>query len=141
MAVVFAWGEQDDADSIATVHAALDAGINFFDTAEAYDEGKSEQVLGEGLRGRRHEAVIATKLGGKKLHPAAVPAACERSLRLLQSDYIDLYQIHWPNHDIPLADSIGALQRLQEQGKVRAIGVSNFSALSTLGRRSPPVRS
>ncbi len=126
---VFAWGEQDDADSIATVHAALDAGINFFDTAEAYDEGKSEQVLGEGLRGRRHEAVIATKLGGKKLHPAAVPAACERSLRLLQSDYIDLYQIHWPNHDIPLADSIGALQRLQEQGKVRAIGVSNFGPL------------
>ena len=126
---VFAWGEQDDDDSIATVHAALDAGINFFDTAEGYDKGKSEQVLGEGLRGRRHEAVIATKLIGNSLHPAAMPAACERSLRLLQTDYIDLYQIHWPNHDIPLSDSIGGLQRLQEQGKVRAIGVSNFGPL------------
>ncbi len=121
-----AWGDQDDADSIATVHAALDAGINFFDTAEAYDAGKSEEVLGTALRGRRHEAVIATKLGGAKLAPEAIPAACERSLRDLQTDFIDLYQIHWPNHDVPLAETIGGLQRLQEQGKIRSFGVSNF---------------
>ena len=121
-----AWGDQDDKDSIATVHAALAAGINFFDTAEGYDDGKSEQVLGEALHGRRQDAVIATKLGGAKLAPEAIPAACERSLRYLQTDYIDLYQIHWPNHDIPLADTIGGLQRLQEQGKIRAYGVSNF---------------
>ena len=126
---VIAWGHQDDADSIATVHAALDAGINFFDTAAAYDDGKSEQVLGEALRGHRHRALIATKLGGADLAPQAVSAACERSLRFLQTDYIDLYQIHWPNHDVPLAETIGALQQLQQQGKVRAIGVSNFGPL------------
>lgn len=124
-----AWGEQDDADSIATVHAALDAGINFFDTAEAYDSGKSEEVLGEALRGRRQEAVVATKLGGKRLRPEAIQDACERSLQCLQTDYIDLYQIHWPNHDVPLAETIGGLQRLQEQGKVRVIGVSNFGPI------------
>lgn len=134
-----AWGDQDDADSIATVHAALDAGINFFDTAAAYDDGKSEQVLGAALRGRRRQAVIATKLGDAQLAPEAVAAACERSLRNLQTDWIDLYQIHWPNHDVPLAETIGSLQRLQEQGKVREIGVSNFGPVDlaeavTLGR-------
>ncbi len=120
------WGHQDDADSIAAVHAALAAGINFFDTAEVYGEGRSERVLGQGLAGRRQEAIVATKVFANHLVPDEVIAACERSLRYLQTDYIDLYQIHWPNHDIPLAETVGALERLREQGKVRAIGVSNF---------------
>jgi aryl-alcohol dehydrogenase-like predicted oxidoreductase len=121
------WGDQDDQDSIDTVHAALDAGINFFDTAEGYEDGVSEQVLGRGLAGRRSEAIVATKVSMPNLRPDDVITACERSLGNLQMDYVDLYQIHWPNHDVPLADTVGALQRLKEQGKTRAIGVSNFA--------------
>jgi len=121
------WGDQSDEDSIATVHAALDAGITFFDTAEGYENGASERVLGRALTGRRDAAVIATKVSRKNLTPGGVAEACERSLRHLGTDWIDLYQIHWPNHDIPLAETVGALQRLKEEGKVRAIGVSNFA--------------
>jgi len=120
------WGEQRDEDSIAAVHTSLDAGVNFFDTAEGYGEGYSEQVLGRALAGRREEAVIATKVAPSHLAAADVPAACEESLRNLRTDYIDLYLIHWPNHDIPLAETLGALERLKEQGKLRAIGVCNF---------------
>lgn len=120
------WGDQPEADSAATVHAALDAGINFFDTAEGYEEGESERVLGRALAGRRDRAVIASKVSRKNLGTDDVIVACDRSLKNLGTDYIDLYQIHWPNHDIPLAETVGALQRLKEAGKIRAIGVSNF---------------
>lgn len=119
------WGEQEDADSIAAVHAALDEGINFFDTAEGY--GRSEEVLGRGLKGRRDEAVVATKVSAANLDPPELLRACEHSLRALQTDYVDLYQIHWPNWDVPLEETIGALERLQEQGKIRAYGVCNFA--------------
>lgn len=122
------WGHQSDDDSIATVHASLDAGINFFDTAEGYEAGTSERVLGRGLVGRRDEAVIATKVSPSHLAGADVIAACERSLRNLQTDVIDLYQIHWPNWTVPLEETVGALETLQRQGKIRAIGVSNFGA-------------
>lgn len=121
------WGEQDDAVSVATVHAALDAGINFFDTAEGYEKGHSERVLGRGLLGRRAEAIIATKVSGAHLAKDDVIKACEQSLVNLQTDYIDLYQIHWPNWKVPLAETVAALQQLKEQGKIRAIGVSNFA--------------
>ena len=121
------WGDQDEQTSISTVHAALAAGINFFDTAEGYGEGESERVLGRALKGRRAEAVVATKVSMQNLKPNDVFAACERSLSYLQMDYVDLYQIHWPNHDVPLAETVGMLQKLKDQGKVRAIGVSNFA--------------
>ena len=120
------WGEQDDGDSIAAVHAALDAGINFFDTAEGYGAGKSEQVLGQGLTGRRQLAVIATKISAPHLVPSEVEVACDQSLKNLGTDYIDLYQIHWPNRDIPIEDAWESLSRLVEKGKVRALGVCNF---------------
>jgi myo-inositol catabolism protein IolS len=120
------WGHQSDADSIATVGAALDAGVNLFDTAEGYGYGDSESVLGRALAGRRHEAVIASKVSGSHLAGPALQQACERSLRRLQTDYIDLYQIHWPNRNVPLEETWGALEELREQGKVRAIGVCNF---------------
>lgn len=121
------WGDQPEQASIDTVHAALAAGINFFDTAESYGEGESERVLGKALAGRRRDAIVATKVLGKNLRPADVATACERSLRNLRMDHIDLYQIHWPNHDLPLAETVGALTRLKEQGKLRWIGVSNFA--------------
>lgn len=121
------WGDQDDDVSIATVHAALDAGITFFDTAEGYGEGHSERVLGEGLKGRRDKAVIATKVSGGNLSPARISDACEQSLRNLQTDVIDLYQIHWPNHEVPVEESWRALEDLKTQGKVRALGVCNFA--------------
>ena len=120
------WGPQEEAESVATVHAALDAGVNFFDTAEGYGGGDSEAVLGRALLGHRHQAVIATKVSRANLSAGEVQQACENSLRRLQTDYIDLYQIHWPSRTVPLAETMEALARLREQGKVRAIGVCNF---------------
>ena len=123
------WGAQDEADTIDAVHCALDVGINLFDTAEGYGDGYSEQMLGRALQGRRAEAVIASKVGQQNLAPADIRAACERSLKRLGADYIDLYQVHWPNRDVPFDDTMATLLALQSEGKIRAIGVSNFGTL------------
>ena len=123
------WGPQDESDTISTVHSALDAGINFFDTAEGYGDGYSEEMLGRALKGRRSQAVIATKVSRDNLAPADIRVACERSLKRLDTDYIDLYQVHWPNHSLSFEDSMSALLDLQNEGKVRVIGVSNFGKL------------
>ena len=120
------WGPQDEAASVATIQAALDAGVNFFDTAEAYGDGYSESLLGRALAGRRHEAVIATKVSPSYLSRDEIRQHCERSLQQLGTDYVDLYQIHWPSRTVPLAETMEALDTLRQQGKVRAIGVSNF---------------
>ncbi|MDA1279757.1 MAG: aldo/keto reductase [Chloroflexi bacterium] len=121
------WGPQDDTASIATVRAALNKGINFFDTAEGYnDDSHSEEVLGRALVGRRNEAVIATKISPPHLLPELVEETCDASLDRLQTDYIDLYQIHWPNHSVAIEDSMAALIKLRASGKIRAIGVCNF---------------
>ncbi len=125
----FHWGPQDDADSIATVHAALDAGVNFFDTAEAYGNGHSDEVLGRALQGVRHQVVIASKVSAQNLAPDDLVRSCEASLRRLNTDYLDLLQIHWPSREIPFAASWAAMKRLQREGKVRAIGVSNFGVI------------
>ena len=120
------WGAQEDDDSIATVHAALDMGINFFDTAEAYGAGRSEEVLGRALQGRREEAIIATKASPNHLDDKELVRACERSLEYLGTDYIDLYQIHWPSRTTPLDETLAAMEKLRDAGKIRAIGVCNF---------------
>lgn len=122
------WGHQDREDSRRTIEAALDAGINFFDTAENYGAGESEELLGNVLAARRDEVVIATKVSRRHLAFDEMRAACENSLRRLKTDHIDLYQVHWPNPDVPLADTLAALEALKETGKVRAVGVSNFGA-------------
>lgn len=122
----FTWGEQDEADAMAAIDRAFELGINFFDTAPGYGDGASEQMLGRALAGRRGEAVIATKVPPNKLEPDALAASCEQSLRELGTDYIDLLMIHWPNWDIPIDRTWGAMQKLQSQGKVRVLGVSNF---------------
>jgi len=120
------WGDQDRADSLAAIRAAFDAGVNFFDTAPGYGEGESERLLAEAIGHVRDRAVIATKVSQGELAPERLTASCERSLRLLRTDRIDLLQPHWPNPDVPVAETMAALCRLREQGKVRAIGLSNF---------------
>jgi aryl-alcohol dehydrogenase-like predicted oxidoreductase len=123
------WGPQDQKEADAAILEALEVGITLFDTAEMYGNGKSEEILGRVLSGRRQKAVIASKVGSRHLAPDQIVEACERCLARLRSDYVDLYQIHWPSRTVPLADSVGALERLRDQGKVRAIGVSNFGPL------------
>lgn len=124
----------DEQQSAAVIHAALDAGINFLDTADMYGTGTSEEFIGRTLGKRRDEVIIATKFGkpmGKGLHgahPAYIRRAVEGSLRRLRTDRIDLYQQHEPDAQVPIADTLGALDELVKAGKVRQIGSSNFSA-------------
>lgn len=120
------WGEQSEADSLAAVDAALDSGINLLDTAEMYGGGRSEELLGRALAGRRNRVVLASKVGGAFLRPDALREHLEGSLRRLRTDRIDLYQVHWPNPDVPIGDTLGALEELRAAGKVCSIGVSNF---------------
>ncbi len=122
----FTWGPQDKTDAEQAVAAALDAGINFFDTAEGYGDGYSEEFLGRMLENRRERVVIATKVSGKNLPPANLKKACENSLRRLRTSYIDLYQIHWPNRDVPITDTMKAMEELQKEGKIRVAACSNF---------------
>lgn len=131
----FFWDGQIREDSIEALHAALEAGINFFDTAPAYGDGDSEEILGEALGPHRKEVILATKIGAQDLvDPGSIRRCCETSLRRLKTDYIDLYQVHWPNVELPLEPIYEALWRLKAAGMVRAIGVSNFgvSCLSEL---------
>ena len=120
------FGEQNDEDSIAAFHAALDNGVNFIDTAEGYGAGRAERVLGRVLPSRRDDVVLTSKVAEVHLRPEEVQTACEGSLAKLGTDYIDLYLIHWPNRDVPLADTVGTLERLKKEGKIRYFGVSNF---------------
>jgi aryl-alcohol dehydrogenase-like predicted oxidoreductase len=123
----------DQSGTNDVVSAAIDAGINFFDTADIYGATKSEQMLGVALGKWRDQFVVATKFGmpiddthfGAK--PDYVRAACEDSLRRLGTDYIDLYQLHYPDDTVPIADTLGALHELVSAGKVREIGCSNFT--------------
>ncbi|MGF1566545.1 MAG: aldo/keto reductase [Nodosilinea sp.] len=126
------WVDIEDAAIISAIRAALDSGITTFDTAEVYGDGYSEELLGKALEGVRDRTIIATKVFANHLKADQVVEACENSLRRLQTDVIDLYQIHWPsgafNSDIvPIGETMGALNQLKSQGKIRAIGVSNFS--------------
>ena len=124
----------DQSATSAVVAAALDAGVNFFDTADVYGETLSEVYLGRALGARRDEAIIATKFGMPLddthfgARPEYVRAACEDSLRRLGTDHIDLYQLHYPDDTVPIEDTLGALAELVAAGKVREIGCSNLSA-------------
>ena len=129
------FGWRIDADgTAAVVTAAIESGINFFDTADIYGGGQSEEFLGRALKGRRDKVLIATKFGMKMADgkeggkPAYLRQAAEYSLRRLGTDHIDLYQIHKPDPSTPIEDTLGALDELVKAGKVREIGCSNFSA-------------
>ncbi|MGC2128881.1 MAG: aldo/keto reductase [Candidatus Aquilonibacter sp.] len=130
------WGGADDDAAIATIHRALDAGITLVDTAPAYGQGHSEEVVGRALKGRRDKAVIATKVGlqwdaqanvTRNASAARIQKEIADSLRRLQTDYIDIYQVHWPDPSTPMEETAEAMQALFDAGKIRAIGVSNFS--------------
>lgn len=126
------WIGIEDDESIKAIRAAYEAGITTVDTAEVYGEGHSEQIVAKALADVRDKVVYASKVFSNHLKYDQVIEACDRSLKNLQTDYIDLYQIHWPSGSfnsevVPLEETMKALNKLKEQGKIRAIGVSNFS--------------
>ena len=120
------WGNQDERSSISTILAAVDEGINFLDTAEAYGDGKSEEVVGKAVQQCRDKVVIATKAASTNLSREKLVEACEKSLKRLHTDHIDLYQMHWPNRAVPFEETATAMKQLLKQGKVRALGVCNL---------------
>lgn len=121
------WGPQDEAEAIGALHTAVDVGINFFDSAEGYGAGRSEELIGKAFTGRlRDKVIIATKVSQNNLRPADLRASCENSLRYLGMETIDLYYIHWPNWDIPIADTLGEMHKLKAEGKIRHVGCSNY---------------
>ncbi|MEQ9233487.1 aldo/keto reductase [Coleofasciculus sp. E2-BRE-01] len=127
-----AWVGIEDAETIKAIRAAFEAGITTVDTAEIYGKGHSEQIVAQALSDVRDQVVYASKVWVGNLKHDKVIEACDRSLKNLQTDYIDLYQIHWPpgtfdTEVVPLEEPMSALNKLKEQGKIRAIGVSNFS--------------
>jgi aryl-alcohol dehydrogenase-like predicted oxidoreductase len=133
----YQWGGTDDDESVRTIHAALDLGVNLIDTAPAYGFGHSEEVVGRAIaeKGNRDKVVIATKVGLERIGDALYRNSTRQqifeeidvSLRRLRTDYIDLYQVHWPDPETPFEETAQAMLDLQRAGKIRAIGVSNFS--------------
>ena len=137
-----AWGEPDHDESTRIIHAALDAGLNFVDTADVYSQGESEEIVGKALKGRRDDVVLATKFHGPMDVPMGeqgdpnswgnsrrwVVREVENSLRRLQTDWIDLYQVHRPDGATSDEETLAALTDLQQQGKIRAFGSSTFPA-------------
>jgi aryl-alcohol dehydrogenase-like predicted oxidoreductase len=130
------WGGTDEKDSIAVIRRALDSGVNLIDTAPVYGFGASEEIVGKALAdGYRHKAVIATKVAlewhdGKVFRnstPQRIRQEVEDTLRRLRTDYIDLYQVHWPDPLVPMEETASVLDDLRKEGKVRALGVSNFT--------------
>lgn len=131
------WGGTEERDAIRTIHAALDKGINLIDTAPVYGFGRSEEIVGRAVLeyGRRDRVIIATKVGlewidGKVYRNSTrsrILKEIDDSLRRLQTDYIDIYQVHWPDPIVPIEETAEAMNELYKQGKIRAIGVSNYS--------------
>ncbi|UCH08053.1 MAG: aldo/keto reductase [Deltaproteobacteria bacterium] len=128
------WAGIEDAESVRAIWAAFDAGITTFDTAEEYGKGHSERIIAKSLSRVRKKAVYATKVSPHHLTYDQVTEACHRSLKNLNTDYIDLYQIHWPagswgSKSVPIEETLSAMNDLKRAGKIRAVGVSNFSRL------------
>ena len=126
------WAGIDDGETQRALRAAFDAGITTIDTASMYGNGHSERIIARSLGDVRHEVVYATKVFANQLARDQVFKACHQSLRNLNTDHIDLYQIHWPagsfgSRPVPVSETLGAMAKLKQQGKIRAIGVSNFS--------------
>ena len=138
----FPYGPVDEDEAVATIHRALDLGVDFFDTADVYGLGENEKLVGQALKGRRDEVVLATKFGNTikdgrmgpvNGSPEYVPEACDRSLERLGVDHIDLYYLHRPDTTVPIEDTVGAMAELVAAGKVHYLGLSEASA-STIRR-------
>jgi aryl-alcohol dehydrogenase-like predicted oxidoreductase len=133
------WGKSDDAEAVAAIEKAIDSGVNLIDTAPVYGNGHSERLVARAIKGRRHQVIIATKCGLhfkgatpiNDLKPASIRQELEASLRRLGTDVIDLYQCHWPDPSTPIEETIGEMAKMKTEGKIRAIGVSNFDAALT----------
>jgi len=134
------WNTSTDEKSFEAIHKALDLGINFFDVAPVYGFGHAEAILGQALGQRRKDVLIATKCGllwddegniSNCLKPESIFAEIDKSLKRLKTDYVDLYQLHWPDPDTPIEDTMEALLKIQKSGKIKHIGVSNFSVSRT----------
>jgi len=129
------WGGSDEKDAIATIHHALDLGINLVDTAPVYGFGHSEEIVGKALQGRRDKVLIATKVGLewrddkilRNSSQARLRKELEDSLKRLKTDVIDIYQVHWPDEGTPFEETAKTLEEFRREGKIRAIGVSNYS--------------
>ncbi len=128
------WSAYDEKSAIEAIETAIDCGINTIDTAPAYGGGHAEELIGSIVKGKRDSIIIATKCGlniegryEKNLSPEFIRHDLEMSLKRLQTDYVDLYQIHWPVSDVPIEESMAELIKLKEDGKIRHIGVCNFS--------------
>lgn len=139
MGMSISYGEPNDEESIATIHRAIDMGVNLVVTSDAYGNGVNEQLIGKAVKGRRDKVLIATKFGNLALasrgadtggpalsggHPDYVPQACEKSLKMLGVDVIDIYGLHRVDKTVPIEDTVGAMKRLVEQGKVRYLQLS-----------------
>lgn len=118
------WTDVNDEESIATMQAAIDAGVNLIDTAVAYGDGYSEEIVGKAVRGRHDQCMIASKVDG---NPDLIRQMIDKALQRLQVDVIDLYQIHYPLPRYPVQDAVAAMEELRRAGKIRFIGVSNFT--------------
>ncbi len=147
----FAWGPQDDSESVAAIHRALDLGVNWIDTAAIYGLGHSEEIVGKALKSTNHKPLVFTKCSMRwhqdrsiyrSLKADSLAEELEGSLRRLGVETIDLYQIHWPNPEAEIEEGWDALEKFRQQGKIRWIGVSNFSA-EQMGRaqRIAPITS
>src|SRR5208337_1339767 len=130
------WSDYDERRAVEAISAAIDNGINTIDTAPAYGGGHAEELIGNIIQGRRDKLIIATKCGlniegryEKNLSPEFIRHDLEMSLKRLKTDYVDLYQIHWPVSDVPISDTMECLMKLKDEGKARYIGVCNFSGI------------
>lgn len=128
------WGKTNTKESIEAIHEMFESGVNLIDTAPAYGAGRSERIVGKAIKGRRDKIMVSTKFGLDSTREWEANGAydfvlkdCENSLRRLETDYIDFYFMHWPDPATPIGDTMRALDKLKKQGKIRFVGVSNFS--------------